>query len=225
MMTEMLGYLDLDVGGAPGLVTSAVWDEEEDAGAQNNSIGVGIYRDTTIAITLSPTIASSVSLATASTSAVLSLQSVSSLLSTTAVTSPDNTNTVPRLSTPAVTLASNPVAGGSSSLSVFLTSPESGGSQPTAPGNTISTPDTVPTTASGAEPSATRAAGATPSPVQTGMVGNCVSYHQVVAGDTCSSIATAASIALTDFYTWNPAVGTSCASLLAGFYACIAVGS
>lgn len=30
-------------------------------------------------------------------------------------------------------------------------------------------------------------------------------------------------IAYSDFYSWNPAVGTSCASLWPGYYVCIAI--
>lgn len=224
MMTQMLGYLDLDVGGAPGLVTSAVFDEAEDAG-QSSPQGVGTYTDTTIVV--GATGASSVSKAPASTAAGSSLQTAVSKSPVnaptsipTAVTPASSAMTAPQLtSTAAVTPASN-AAG---SAGTFVTSPLSGGPPPTGPASNL------PTTAAGATGSAagsaTGVAGATPSPIQTGIAGNCVKYHQVVAGDTCSSIATGASIALTDFYTWNPAVGTDCKALLAGFHACTGIGS
>ncbi|KAH7120729.1 hypothetical protein EDB81DRAFT_914530 [Dactylonectria macrodidyma] len=63
----------------------------------------------------------------------------------------------------------------------------------------------------------------TPSPVQTGMVANCDKFHVVVSGDTCSKITTAAGVSLTNFYAWNPAVGSTCASLFLGDYVCIGV--
>ena len=90
-------------------------------------------------------------------------------------------------------------------------------------------PSTTPPTAlaSTTSGSAASAAGAvtTPTPFQASMVGNCTKFHLVVSGDTCSSIATAAGVSLSDFYTWNPAVGTSCATLFAKNNVCIGVGS
>ncbi|UKZ53591.1 hypothetical protein TrVGV298_007386 [Trichoderma virens] len=64
---------------------------------------------------------------------------------------------------------------------------------------------------------------ATPTPYQSGMTSNCRGFHLVVSGDSCSAIATAAGISLTNFYSWNPAVGTSCSSLWLGYYVCIAI--
>ncbi|RAO73092.1 uncharacterized protein BHQ10_009104 [Talaromyces amestolkiae] len=61
----------------------------------------------------------------------------------------------------------------------------------------------------------------TPSPIQTGMVPTCDKFYLVVTNDTCSSIATAAGISLATFYSWNPAVGSSCAYLGLGDYVCI----
>ncbi|KAJ5658523.1 uncharacterized protein N7484_002172 [Penicillium longicatenatum] len=63
----------------------------------------------------------------------------------------------------------------------------------------------------------------TPTPYQTGMVSDCDLFHLVVSGDGCYDIAAAAGIALDDFYTWNPAVGTSCAYLYLGDYVCIGI--
>ncbi|KAJ5622273.1 hypothetical protein N7528_005505 [Penicillium herquei] len=60
----------------------------------------------------------------------------------------------------------------------------------------------------------------TPSPIQTGMTNICYEYHLVVSGDTCAAIADTAGIALTDFYSWNPAVGTNCTDLDVGDYVC-----
>jgi hypothetical protein len=57
------------------------------------------------------------------------------------------------------------------------------------------------------------------------MIGNCSKFHLVAESDTCSSIATAAGIALSDFYAWNPAVGSSCATMLAKNNVCVGVGA
>ncbi|KAJ5782877.1 hypothetical protein N7457_004651 [Penicillium paradoxum] len=63
----------------------------------------------------------------------------------------------------------------------------------------------------------------TPSPIQTGMTDICYVYHFVVSGETCGAIASEAEIALTEFYKWNPAVGTDCTNLIAGDYVCIKI--
>ncbi|KAF1819303.1 carbohydrate-binding module family 50 protein [Dissoconium aciculare CBS 342.82] len=63
----------------------------------------------------------------------------------------------------------------------------------------------------------------TPTPYQPGMTTSCRSFHLVVSGDTCSAIASAASISLGQFYSWNPAVGNSCASLYLNYYVCVAI--
>ncbi|KAK8092914.1 hypothetical protein PG999_014501 [Apiospora kogelbergensis] len=63
----------------------------------------------------------------------------------------------------------------------------------------------------------------TPTPFQAGMTNNCRAFHSVVEGDTCFDIAAAAGIPLGDFYRWNPAVGTGCASLWGGYNVCVAV--
>ncbi|KAK3933515.1 hypothetical protein QBC46DRAFT_326379 [Diplogelasinospora grovesii] len=63
--------------------------------------------------------------------------------------------------------------------------------------------------------------GPTPTPVQTGMVSSCSRFYLVESGDSCSMIATDAGITLTQFYSMNPAVGTSCQDLEAGVYVCI----
>lgn len=73
--------------------------------------------------------------------------------------------------------------------------------------------------------SATSSAITTPTPTQTGMANNCDNFYLVVSGDTCYDIAAAEGIPLDDFYAWNPAVGTSCASLQAGYYVCVGVAS
>jgi len=56
------------------------------------------------------------------------------------------------------------------------------------------------------------------------MAAGCGRFYFVESGNDCFDIAQEAGIALADFYTWNPAVGTSCGSLAAGVYACIGLG-
>lgn len=63
----------------------------------------------------------------------------------------------------------------------------------------------------------------TPTPYQTGMATNCDSFHLVVSGDECAAITTEYGISLTEFYDWNPAVGTSCEYLDLGDYVCVDV--
>ncbi|GAB1202090.1 hypothetical protein APSETT445_000701 [Aspergillus pseudonomiae] len=43
------------------------------------------------------------------------------------------------------------------------------------------------------------------------------------AGDECALIAAKNGITLSDFYSWNPAVGSTCSSLQAGYWVCIGV--
>ncbi|KAK0639731.1 hypothetical protein B0T16DRAFT_247783 [Cercophora newfieldiana] len=50
------------------------------------------------------------------------------------------------------------------------------------------------------------------------MVLNCDRFHLVVSGDQCGTIATRYN---TPLATWNPAVGTSCASLWLNTYVCV----
>lgn len=61
----------------------------------------------------------------------------------------------------------------------------------------------------------------TPSPVQVGITKGCSLFHKVKAGDTCDSITRQYEVALDDFYTWNPAIGTDCRNLQLGTFACV----
>ncbi|KAI3336889.1 carbohydrate-binding module family 50 protein [Xylariaceae sp. AK1471] len=61
----------------------------------------------------------------------------------------------------------------------------------------------------------------TPMPVQTGIVSNCNLFYEVRSGDICGDIAAAYGISLENFYAWNPAVGSSCSTLIAGDYVCV----
>lgn len=53
------------------------------------------------------------------------------------------------------------------------------------------------------------------------MVSNCDLFYLVKSGDSCAVIAAAYGIPLTVFYSWNPAVGTSCLFLDVGDYVCV----
>ncbi|GKZ86835.1 hypothetical protein AnigIFM56816_002765 [Aspergillus niger] len=61
----------------------------------------------------------------------------------------------------------------------------------------------------------------TPTPIQTGMTGKCNKFDLVQSGDTCELIAAKYDIPLSTFYTWNPAVGSSCSDLDLGYYVCV----
>lgn len=63
----------------------------------------------------------------------------------------------------------------------------------------------------------------TPTPIQTGMASNCNKFYLVASGDTCSAISTTYGISLASFYSWNPAVGSSCSYLDVGDYVCVGV--
>ncbi|GIC89055.1 putative LysM domain protein [Aspergillus udagawae] len=80
------------------------------------------------------------------------------------------------------------------------------------------------TTTTAAPTSTTATTTANPySPQQTGIAANCNKYYFVETGDACANIASTYGITLANFYSWNPAVGTSCQSLQAGYYVCVGV--
>ncbi|KAL5332236.1 hypothetical protein BJX70DRAFT_384756 [Aspergillus crustosus] len=55
------------------------------------------------------------------------------------------------------------------------------------------------------------------------MNSNCDDLYLVVGGDSCYDIAAAHGIALADFYSWNPAIGTSCGGLWPEYYVCVGI--
>ncbi|KAI0449632.1 carbohydrate-binding module family 50 protein [Xylaria acuta] len=63
----------------------------------------------------------------------------------------------------------------------------------------------------------------TPAPVQTGIATNCNRFYLVQSGDVCDTIVAKYGIALSNFYAWNPAVGSSCTTLIPGDYVCVGV--
>ncbi|EHK17788.1 uncharacterized protein TRIVIDRAFT_66683 [Trichoderma virens Gv29-8] len=93
-----------------------------------------------------------------------------------------------------------------------------------------SSAQTTPTTSAQAAPTNSVAPSAisvnTPQPIQTGMVTGCNKYHFVESGNSCFDIAKENNVPLATFYSWNPAVGPSCATLNVGYYVCVdAAGS
>ncbi|SPO07756.1 uncharacterized protein DNG_10451 [Cephalotrichum gorgonifer] len=63
----------------------------------------------------------------------------------------------------------------------------------------------------------------TPQPIQEGMVENCNSWHLVMVGDTCTTIATAAKVTIADLIKWNTGIGSACTGMWAGYYLCTGV--
>ncbi|KAH6988451.1 hypothetical protein EDB80DRAFT_816699 [Ilyonectria destructans] len=61
----------------------------------------------------------------------------------------------------------------------------------------------------------------TPLPIQNGMVNNCEKFHQIKSTTTCTSIESYYDLPLATFYSWNPAVGKDCTSLLVDYYVCV----
>lgn len=63
----------------------------------------------------------------------------------------------------------------------------------------------------------------TPLPTQPGMVDNCDAFYRVALGEGCEAIAFKSGITPTEFYTWNPLVGTNCAGLWADVNVCVSI--
>ncbi|KAL3430313.1 hypothetical protein BDV09DRAFT_189365 [Aspergillus tetrazonus] len=55
------------------------------------------------------------------------------------------------------------------------------------------------------------------------IISTCTQYYLVQSGDSCYSIEQEYLITSTEFYTWNPDVGTDCSALWSGYYVCIGV--
>lgn len=86
------------------------------------------------------------------------------------------------------------------------------------------TPSATTTTAAAATTTTTSNNGiTTPTPTQAGMVTDCDAFHLVVSGDDCDTIAASAGISLDEFLEWNSGVGSTCADLFLGTFACIGI--
>ncbi|EQL01782.1 LysM domain-containing protein [Ophiocordyceps sinensis CO18] len=67
---------------------------------------------------------------------------------------------------------------------------------------------------------------APPFHAQVGLTSTCTTFHLVKGGDICHDIVQKYGMfTLADFYEWNPAVGSSCRRLYAGFLVCVGVPS
>lgn len=62
-----------------------------------------------------------------------------------------------------------------------------------------------------------------PAQTQPGVPANCNKWHVVEDGDGCWAIANKYGIALDDFYTLNPGVGSDCLSLWRGYAVCVGI--
>ncbi|GAB1211881.1 hypothetical protein ATERTT37_001005 [Aspergillus terreus] len=63
-----------------------------------------------------------------------------------------------------------------------------------------------------------------PAPTQTGIIATCNNFYQAVSGDTCDKIvAKHGTFSLSQFLSWNPAVGSDCSGLIATYYYCVGV--
>ncbi|KAK3313316.1 hypothetical protein B0H66DRAFT_594234 [Apodospora peruviana] len=58
-------------------------------------------------------------------------------------------------------------------------------------------------------------------PTQTGLAANCTQFWLVSPDDTCATIIRDSGSTSTNFYAWNPAIGTDCAGLLADYFVCV----
>ncbi|KAK0717314.1 hypothetical protein B0T26DRAFT_775514 [Lasiosphaeria miniovina] len=66
--------------------------------------------------------------------------------------------------------------------------------------------------------------GGPPGPAQTGVAANCDAWYVVQANDNCQAIvAKFGNFTLVQFYSWNPAVGSSCSYLIPTDAVCIGV--
>ncbi|KAH8891136.1 hypothetical protein GQ53DRAFT_720459 [Thozetella sp. PMI_491] len=61
----------------------------------------------------------------------------------------------------------------------------------------------------------------TPQPIQDGMTTGCNKFYKVVANDNCQTVASKQNVTLSDFYAWNPAVGSECRNLQLDVYVCV----
>ncbi|KAK0106890.1 hypothetical protein ONS95_003609 [Cadophora gregata] len=60
-------------------------------------------------------------------------------------------------------------------------------------------------------------------PTQDGISAQCNNWYLVKPGDTCAAVVSKYSITLSNFYFWNPAVGTPCQSLWVDYYVCVGI--
>lgn len=96
--------------------------------------------------------------------------------------------------------------------------------EPSNPTSTTSSPTTRPKSATTSPGTTTSSSASGPSPTQSGLTRDCQRFYFVESGDSCVGIVNKhGTFTLSQFYAWNPAVGTSCQGLQAGVYVCIGV--
>jgi LysM domain len=89
----------------------------------------------------------------------------------------------------------------------------------------------TPTQVSSSSSSTTTAASTTgtvlpkPSPTQPGLIDSCVTFYKAIGGDSCTSIISKHGnvFSMSQFVSWNPAVGQDCRGLWADTYYCVGV--
>ncbi|OCL10882.1 carbohydrate-binding module family 50 protein [Glonium stellatum] len=92
------------------------------------------------------------------------------------------------------------------------------------PDNSTVTPPATTTGSSSRSPATSAGNGiTTPTPIQTGMISSCNKFYKVASGNTCYDIAMNNTIALDNFYAWNPAVKSDCSGLQANVFVCIGI--
>lgn len=60
-------------------------------------------------------------------------------------------------------------------------------------------------------------------PTQPEIVSDCNRYYTVVSGDSCNYIETKYGITFAQLYSWNPAIGLNCQTLVVGYSVCVGV--
>ncbi|KAL4866153.1 hypothetical protein BDV12DRAFT_187662 [Aspergillus spectabilis] len=94
---------------------------------------------------------------------------------------------------------------------------------PSSTTSTTSTTITTTTTTTTTRTTTTTKTSEWLSPTQTGLEPSCNKSYLVVTRDTCFDIAVAHGVELQQFYEWNPAVGSACSNLQAGYYVYVGV--
>lgn len=58
-------------------------------------------------------------------------------------------------------------------------------------------------------------------PTQSGEVSGCQEHYTVQSGDSCSAIQSTDNITFSQFYKWNPSIGSNCQYLVIGDAYCV----
>lgn len=82
----------------------------------------------------------------------------------------------------------------------------------------------LPSTTTGPTPTSTGVPGPTVSPTQPNVTKDCKAWYKVVSGDGCQAIVDRyKTFTLSQFYSWNPDVGSTCGGLPLDTYVCVGV--